>query len=56
MSRLIPLYAIGVFICFTLSQSGMAKRWQRMGRMMRTGELTPDDEIRTQGSILQYDR
>ncbi len=26
-SRLIPLYAIGVFISFTLSQSGMVKHW-----------------------------
>ena len=25
VDRLIPLYAIGVFTCFTLSQAGMAK-------------------------------
>jgi amino acid transporter len=37
-SALIPLYAVGVFICFTLSQAGMVKKvmevkekgWQRM--------------------------
>ena len=28
-SRLIPLYAIGVFLAFTLSQSGMVLRWWR---------------------------
>ncbi|WP_149453198.1 APC family permease [Pasteuria penetrans] len=27
VSRLIPLYAIGVFLSFTLSQAGMVKRW-----------------------------
>jgi len=27
---LLPLYAIGVFISFTLSQSGMVRRWLRM--------------------------
>lgn len=28
---LIPLYAVGVFLSFTLSQSGMVRRWQRVG-------------------------
>ncbi len=28
---LIPLYAVGVFLSFTLSQSGMVRRWQRIG-------------------------
>jgi amino acid transporter len=28
---LLPLYAIGVFISFTLSQSGMVRRWLRLG-------------------------
>jgi amino acid transporter len=28
-SRLIPLYAVGVFLSFTLSQSGMVRRWLR---------------------------
>ena len=27
---LLPLYAIGVFLCFTLSQSGMVMRWWKM--------------------------
>lgn len=29
-TRLIPLYAIGVFLSFTLSQSGMVARWRRL--------------------------
>lgn len=32
VTRLIPLYAIGVFLCFTLAQIGMARRWMRIGR------------------------
>lgn len=28
--RLIPLYAVGVFTSFTISQSGMVVRWQRL--------------------------
>ena len=56
VSRLIPLYAIGVFVCFTLSQGGMAKRWRRIGRMMESGELAPGKEIATHGSIIHYDR
>ena len=28
-TALIPLYAIGVFLCFTLSQAGMVRRWIR---------------------------
>ncbi|MDI6857510.1 MAG: APC family permease [Dehalococcoidia bacterium] len=27
--RLIPLYAVGVFICFSLSQTGMVRHWLR---------------------------
>ncbi|MCE5238344.1 APC family permease [bacterium] len=30
VDRLIPLYAIGVFLSFTLSQSGMVRRWFRL--------------------------
>ncbi len=54
--RLIPLYAINVFFCFTFVQIGMAKRWQRTGALMQTGTLTPNHEICTLGSRLVYDR
>ncbi|HLR05989.1 MAG TPA: amino acid permease, partial [Pyrinomonadaceae bacterium] len=34
-SRLIPLYAVGVFLSFTLSQSGMIVHWWKEGRALR---------------------
>lgn len=55
VSRLIPLYAIGVFLCFTLSQVGMAIRWRKIGAMMRSGELTPHKEMHTTASVITYD-
>ncbi|MBN2147515.1 MAG: APC family permease, partial [Anaerolineales bacterium] len=50
VTRLIPLYAIGVFLSFTLSQTGMARRWWKSGR------LKPGTEEKEPGSILKYDR
>jgi amino acid transporter len=47
---LIPLYAIGVFLSFTLSQSGMARRWWKIGH------LKEGDKVAEAGSILQYDK
>ena len=32
-SQLIPLYAIGVFLSFSLSQFGMVTRWRRVGKL-----------------------
>ncbi len=55
VSRLIPLYAIGVFICFTLSQAGMAWRSRRIGALMREGKLNPGDSIPTMGSVMHHD-
>ncbi len=37
VSALIPLYTVGVFLAFTLSQSGMVRRWWRRGRGGRAG-------------------
>lgn len=34
-SRLIPLYAVGVFLSFTLSQSGMVVHWMKAGRALK---------------------
>jgi amino acid transporter len=48
VTRLIPLYAIGVFLSFTLSQSGMALRWRKIGR------LQPDEEKVERGSTLRF--
>jgi amino acid transporter len=49
VTRLIPLYAIGVFMSFTLSQTGMATRW------WRSGHLKAGEEIRQQRSTIHYD-
>lgn len=49
VTNLIPLYAIGVFLSFTLSQTGMARRW------WKSGHLQPGLEIQERGSILKYD-
>jgi amino acid transporter len=35
VTLLIPLYAIGVFLSFTLSQAGMARRWWRSGQLKK---------------------
>jgi len=48
VSALIPLYAIGVFLSFTMSQVGMVVRWQKVGR------LRPDEIQETKGSVLRY--
>jgi len=48
VTRLIPLYAIGVFLSFTLSQAGMARRWWKMGH------LQPGVEVKERGSTLRY--
>ncbi len=47
---LIPLYAIGVFLSFTLSQIGMAKRW------WKSGHLKEGEEIVEPGSVLRHDK
>jgi amino acid transporter len=49
VTRLIPLYAIGVFLSFTLSQAGMARRWWKSGR------LSPGQEFQERGSTLRYE-
>jgi amino acid transporter len=49
VTALIPLYAIGVFLSFTLSQAGMARRWWKIGHLL------PDQEVRERGSTLRYE-
>jgi len=49
VTRLIPLYAIGVFLSFTLSQAGMARRLFKIGR------IRPNEEIRERSSTLRHD-
>jgi amino acid transporter len=50
VTRLIPLYAVGVFLSFTISQSGMSRRW------WKSGKLKPGDEIVEKGSTVRHDR
>lgn len=50
VTHLIPLYAIGVFLSFTLSQTGMARRWWKIGH------LAPGVEVRERGSTLRHAR
>ncbi len=49
-TALIPLYAIGVFLSFTLSQSGMVIH------AMKIGKLKPGEKIESQESVLEYDK
>jgi amino acid transporter len=49
VTGLIPLYAIGVFVSFTLSQVGMARRWWKSGHMPEGKEIVEP------GSTLRYD-
>ncbi len=50
VTRLIPLYAIGVFLSFTLSQTGMALRWWKSGR------IPPGEQKTERGSVLHYEK
>ena len=50
VTKLIPLYAIGVFLSFTLSQTGMARRW------WKSGHLKPGEEIVEPGSTVRFDK
>ncbi|MGA9398258.1 MAG: APC family permease, partial [Anaerolineaceae bacterium] len=50
VTALIPLYAIGVFLSFTLSQTGMARRW------WKSGHLKPGEEIVEPGSTLIHEK
>jgi amino acid transporter len=50
VTALIPLYAIGVFLAFTLSQAGMARRW------WKSGQLAPGVAVKESGSTLRHER
>ncbi|HET7009715.1 MAG TPA: APC family permease [Anaerolineales bacterium] len=49
VTALIPLYAIGVFLSFTLSQAGMARRWWKIGH------LPEGKVIQERGSSLRHE-
>jgi hypothetical protein len=48
-TALIPLYAIGVFLSFTISQTGMAVRW------WKSGHLKEEEVIVEKGSTVRHD-
>jgi amino acid transporter len=55
-SRLIPLYAVGVFLSFTLSQSGMIRHWLKVratsSKKNRKSRRRPEDDIHfTQSTV-----
>jgi len=53
-SRLIPLYAVGVFLSFTLSQSGMVRHWlkERAQSAKRNGNKRRGEDIHyTQSTV-----
>jgi amino acid transporter len=50
-SRLIPLYAVGVFLSFTLSQSGMVRHWLRVGRAAKNVRASGAEAKRNTGSL-----
>jgi amino acid transporter len=49
VTALIPLYAIGVFLSFSLAQAGMARRW------WRSGHLAPGEQVQVHGEALRYE-
>jgi len=49
VTALIPIWAIGVFLSFTFSQLGMARRWWKIGH------LPQGEEVRERGSVLHYE-
>jgi len=48
-TALIPLYAIGVFLSFTISQTGMLVHLRRIGR------IAPGEKVRGREATLEYD-
>ena len=54
VTRLIPLYAIGVFLSFTIAQAGMARRWWRAGQL-EPDENAPETHHETR-HILRYEK
>lgn len=49
VTALVPLWAIGVFLSFTISQFGMARRWWKIGH------LAQGEKIQERASILSYE-
>ncbi|MDX1995918.1 MAG: APC family permease [bacterium] len=50
VTALIPLYAIGVFLSFTMSQTGMVVR------LTKIGKLKPGEKMQGLETVLEYDK
>lgn len=50
-SRLIPLYAVGVFLSFTLSQAGMVRHWLKVRRQEIYDEAIHESQVETERTI-----
>jgi amino acid transporter len=50
-SRLIPLYAVGVFLSFTLSQAGMVRHWIKVRRFEHYDESIHQSQVETEKVI-----
>jgi hypothetical protein len=50
-SRLIPLYAVGVFLSFTLSQTGMVRHWLKVRRFDNYDEAIHKSQVESEQSI-----
>jgi amino acid transporter len=54
VTRLIPLYAIGVFLSFTIAQAGMARRWWRAGQLQPQEDTS--ETAHESRHILRYEK
>jgi len=52
-SRLIPLYAVGVFLSFTLSQTGMVVHWWREGAAQRARRREESEQTATSADAVE---
>jgi len=50
-SRLIPLYAVGVFLSFTLSQAGMVRHWIKVRRHEDYDEAIHESQVESEKAI-----
>jgi amino acid transporter len=50
-SRLIPLYAVGVFLSFTLSQAGMVRHWIKVRRFEHYDDAIHQSQVESEHAI-----
>ena len=56
VDSLIPLYAIGVFLSFTISQTGMVVRWQKISKLQPGEEIPSYSPEGVLVTVLRHDR